>query len=38
MTDPNTALMRELHTKHAAALRRYTVRLTGDHARAEDVV
>ena len=38
MEDPNTALMRELYTEHAAALWRYALRLTGDRARAEDVV
>jgi RNA polymerase sigma-70 factor (ECF subfamily) len=38
MNDPNAALMRELHTEHGAALWRYALRLTGDHARAEDVV
>jgi RNA polymerase sigma-70 factor (ECF subfamily) len=38
MNDPDTAFMRELYTKHAGELRRYAMRLTGDHARAEDVV
>jgi RNA polymerase sigma-70 factor, ECF subfamily len=38
MNDPNTALMRELYAEHAGALRRYATRLTGDCARAEDVV
>jgi RNA polymerase sigma-70 factor (ECF subfamily) len=38
MNDRNTALMQELHTNHGAGLWRYAVRLTGDHARAEDVV
>lgn len=33
-----TALMRVLYNEHAAALWRYAVRLTGDRARAEDVV
>ena len=33
-----TALMRLLYDEHAAALWRYAVRLTGDQARAEDVV
>lgn len=33
-----TALMRVLYDEHAAALWRYAVRLTGDPARAEDVV
>jgi RNA polymerase sigma-70 factor (ECF subfamily) len=36
--DPETALMRVLYDEHAAALWRYAVRLTGDRARAEDVV
>jgi RNA polymerase sigma-70 factor (ECF subfamily) len=30
--------MRDLYDKHAAELRRYAVRLTGDRARAEDIV
>jgi RNA polymerase sigma-70 factor, ECF subfamily len=38
MNDPNTALMRELYAEHAGALWRYALRLTGDRARAEDVV
>ena len=38
MNDPETALMRVLYDEHAAALWRYAVRLTGDPARAEDVV
>lgn len=38
MDDPETALMRTLYDDHAAALWRYAVRLTGDPARAEDVV
>jgi len=38
MEDPETALMRSLYAEHAAALWRYAVRLTGDPARAEDVV
>jgi RNA polymerase sigma-70 factor (ECF subfamily) len=38
MNDPHTAFMRELYTEHAGALWRYAVRLTGDRARAEDVV
>jgi RNA polymerase sigma-70 factor (ECF subfamily) len=38
VTSSETALMRELHDEHAAALWRYCLRLTGgDHARAEDV-
>lgn len=36
--DAETALMRTLYDEHAAALWRYAVRLTGDRARAEDVV
>ncbi|MDT5337287.1 MAG: polymerase sigma-70 factor, subfamily [Mycobacterium sp.] len=38
MDDPEGAMMRVLYDEHAAALWRYAVRLTGDHARAEDVV
>jgi RNA polymerase sigma-70 factor (ECF subfamily) len=38
MNDADTAFMRELHTEHAGELWRYAMRLTGDHARAEDVV
>ena len=38
MDDPEAALMRVLYDEHAAALWRYAVRLTGDQARAEDVV
>jgi len=38
MDDPEPALMRLLYDEHAAALWRYAVRLTGDPARAEDVV
>jgi RNA polymerase sigma-70 factor, ECF subfamily len=38
MNDPNIALMRELYAEHAGALWRYALRLTGDSARAEDVV
>ena len=37
-TDTDTALMRELYSEHAGALWRYAMRLTGDRARAEDVV
>ena len=33
-----TALMRVLYNEHGAALWRYAMRLTGDRARAEDVV
>jgi RNA polymerase sigma-70 factor, ECF subfamily len=36
MGDPES--LRALHREHAAALWGYVVRLTGDHARAEDVV
>ena len=36
--DPESSLMRVLYDEHAAALWRYAVRLTGDRARAEDVV
>ena len=38
MDDPDAALMRVLYDEHAAALGRYALRLTGDRARAEDVV
>ena len=38
MDSPQTAVMRGLYDEHAAALWRYAVRLTGDHAGAEDVV
>lgn len=38
MEDHETALMRGLYDEHATALWRYAVRLTGDPARAEDVV
>lgn len=38
MDDPEQALVRVLYDEHAAALWRYAVRLTGDPARAEDVV
>jgi RNA polymerase sigma-70 factor (ECF subfamily) len=38
MDDPESAMMRVLYDEHAAALWRYALRLTGDHARAEDVV
>ena len=38
MEDPEAALMRVLYEEHAAALWRYALRLTGDGARAEDVV
>ena len=36
--DPEAAMMRVLYDEHAAALWRYALRLTGDQARAEDVV
>ncbi len=36
--DPEAAMMRGLYDEHAAALWRYALRLTGDRARAEDVV
>lgn len=35
---PDTALIRALYDEHAAALWRYAMHLTGDRARAEDVV
>lgn len=38
MDHSETALMRMLYDEHAAALWRYAMRLTGDRARAEDVV
>ena len=38
MNDRHTAFMREMYTEHAGALWRYAMRLTGDRARAEDVV
>ena len=38
MNDADTALMRELYREHSDALLRYALRLTGDRARAEDVV
>jgi RNA polymerase sigma-70 factor (ECF subfamily) len=38
MDDPDAAMMRALYDEHAAALWRYALRLTGDRARAEDVV
>jgi len=38
MEAQETALMRVLFDEHAAALWRYAMRLTGDRARAEDVV
>jgi RNA polymerase sigma-70 factor, ECF subfamily len=38
MNDADTALVRDLYSEHAGALLRYAMRLTGDRARAEDVV
>jgi RNA polymerase sigma-70 factor (ECF subfamily) len=38
LDDPEAAVMRVLYQEHAAVLWRYAVRLTGDKARAEDVV
>jgi RNA polymerase sigma-70 factor (ECF subfamily) len=38
MDHPQAALMRRLYDEHAATLWRYALRLTGDRARAEDVV
>lgn len=38
MDDPEAGLMRVLYDEHAAPLWRYAMRLTGDQARAEDVV
>ena len=38
MNDPNTDLMQALYADHADAMWRYALRLTGDRARAEDVV
>lgn len=38
MEDPRVAVMQVLYDEHAAALWRYALRLTGDAARAEDVV
>ena len=38
MDNPEAALMRVLYDEHGPALWRYAVRLTGDPARAEDVV
>jgi RNA polymerase sigma-70 factor (ECF subfamily) len=38
MDDPEAAMMRVLYHEHAGALWRYALRLTGDQARAEDVV
>ena len=38
MEDAEAAMMRVLYKEHAGALWRYALRLTGDQARAEDVV
>ena len=38
VTDDSAPSMRDLYDKHAAELWRYAVRLTGDRARAQDVV
>jgi RNA polymerase sigma-70 factor, ECF subfamily len=38
MDELDAAVMRALYDEHAAALWRYALRLTGDRARAEDVV
>lgn len=38
MTDPEAAMMRVLYDEHSQALWRYALRLTGDSARAEDIV
>jgi RNA polymerase sigma-70 factor (ECF subfamily) len=38
VTEDSVPSMRDLYDKHAAELRRYAVRLTGDRARAEDIV
>src|SRR3981189_2626615 len=38
MNDSDTAFMRGLYTEQAGELGRYAMRLTGDRARAEDVV
>jgi RNA polymerase sigma-70 factor, ECF subfamily len=38
MSEHHAAFMREIYTEHADALWRYAMRLTGDRARAEDVV
>ncbi|MCW2650073.1 MAG: polymerase sigma factor SigL [Mycobacterium sp.] len=38
MEHPEAATVRTLYDEHAAALWRYAMRLTGDQARAEDVV
>jgi RNA polymerase sigma-70 factor, ECF subfamily len=38
MDDPDTGVPRPIYDEHAAALWRYALRLTGDRARAADVV
>lgn len=38
MNGPDAGALRVLHDEHATALWRYVVRLTRDHARAEDIV
>ena len=38
MTSTQAELMQALHDEHASALWAYAVRLTGDHAHAQDVV
>ncbi|MCW2653697.1 MAG: polymerase sigma factor, sigma-70 family [Mycobacterium sp.] len=38
MDDPDNAVLRVLYDEHGAVLWRYAMRLTGDRARAEDVV
>lgn len=38
MDDPDSGELRGIHDEHAAALRRYALRLTGDRAVAADVV
>lgn len=38
MEDPDAAVIRVLYDEHAVALWRYAVRLTGDRARADEVV
>lgn len=38
MVDDEASLLRALHAEHAAPLRRYVLRLTGDRALADDIV
>lgn len=38
MADDEAELLRALHAEHAAPLRRYVLRLTGDRALADDIV